>query len=46
VLRKILRPKGEEVRGYWEKGHNEEVHDLYSSLNITWVIKKKEMGGA
>jgi hypothetical protein len=26
--------------------HIEEIYDFYCSLNIVWVIEKKEMGGA
>jgi hypothetical protein len=33
VLR-ILGPKSDEVTGEWRKLHNEELNDLYSSLNI------------
>jgi hypothetical protein len=33
VLRKIFGPKREED-GSWRKLHNDELHDLYSSLNI------------
>jgi hypothetical protein len=40
VLRRILGPKGDEVTGEWRKLHNEELHDLYSSPNIT-IIKPK-----
>jgi hypothetical protein len=29
VLRKVLRPKMDEVTGYWRKFNNEELHDLY-----------------
>jgi hypothetical protein len=28
VLRKIFRPKREEVRGVWIKLHNEDLHNL------------------
>ena len=31
--------QGAEVRGGWEKLHNEDLHDLYFSPNIMWVIK-------
>ena len=37
VLRRIL------VNGEWRKLHNEELYDLYSSLNIIWVIKSRRM---
>jgi hypothetical protein len=38
VLRRILRPKREEVAGGWRTLHNEELHNLYASSNIR-VIK-------
>jgi uncharacterized membrane protein len=46
VLREIFGPKGDEVTGEWRKLHNEELNDLFCSLNIAWVIKieKNEMG--
>ena len=31
---RIFGPKGDEVTGEWGKLHNEELNDLYSSLNI------------
>jgi len=34
VLRKIFRPKRDEVTGEWRMLHNEELNDLYSSSNI------------
>jgi hypothetical protein len=42
VLRKIFGPEREEV-GSWKKLHNDELHSLYSSLNIVRVIKSKSM---
>ena len=39
VLRRIFGPKRDEVTGEWRKLHNEELNDLYSSLNIVQVIK-------
>jgi hypothetical protein len=42
VLRKIFGPKREED-GSWRKLHNDELHDLYSSLNIVSVIKSRRM---
>jgi hypothetical protein len=32
-----------EVAGDWRKLHNEELHDLYASLNIIRVIKSRKM---
>ena len=48
LLRRIFGPKRDGVKGEWRKLHNEELNDLYSSLNIVRVIKneKNEMGGA
>jgi hypothetical protein len=42
VLRKIFGPKREED-GSWRKLHNDELHNLYSSLNIVRVIKSRRM---
>ena len=39
VLRRIFRPKRDEVTGEWRKLHNEELNDLYFSPNIVWLIK-------
>jgi hypothetical protein len=38
VLRRIFGPKREEVAGGWRRLHNEELHNLYASLNIVRVI--------
>jgi hypothetical protein len=43
VLRRIFGPKRDEVTGEWIKLHNEELHNLYSSPNIMWVIKPRRM---
>jgi hypothetical protein len=43
VLRRIFRPKRDEVTGGWKKVLNEELHDLYSSPNIVRVIKSRRM---
>jgi hypothetical protein len=34
VLRKVFGPKREDGTGDWKRLHSEELHDLYSSLNI------------
>jgi hypothetical protein len=34
VLRRIFRPKRDEVTGEWRELHNEELNELYSSSNI------------
>jgi hypothetical protein len=43
VLRRIFGPKRDGVTGEWRRLHNEELSDLYSSLNIIWVIKSRRM---
>jgi hypothetical protein len=41
VLRRIFGSKRDEVTGERRKLHNEELNDLYSSLNIIRVIKSR-----
>jgi len=43
-LRKVFVPEREEVTGYLRKFHNEELHDLYFSLNIIRVIRSRRKG--
>jgi hypothetical protein len=43
VVRRILRPKRDEVTGEWKKLHNEELHNLYSSPNIFRQIESRRM---
>ena len=45
MLRKILGPKRDEVTGEWRKLHNEELNDLYCSLNIMRAIKSRTRYG-
>jgi hypothetical protein len=42
--RRVFGPKREEVAGGWRRLHNEELNNLYASLNIIRVIKSKRMG--
>jgi len=43
VLRRIFRPKRDEVTGECRKLHNEELNDLYSSPSIVRLIKSRRM---
>jgi hypothetical protein len=43
VLRGIFGPERREIVGGWRKLHDEEFHNLYSSLNIITVIKSRRM---
>jgi hypothetical protein len=43
VLGRIFRLKRDEATGEWRKLHDVELHDLYSSPNIVWVIKSRRM---
>ena len=42
-LRRIFGPKKEEVTREWRKLYNEELNDIYSSLNIIWVSTARRM---
>jgi hypothetical protein len=43
VLRRIFGPKNDDVKEDCRKLHNEELHNLYSSLNIIRMIKSRRM---
>jgi len=43
VLRRIFRPRRDDVTWEWRRLHNEELNDLYSSPNIVRVIKSRRM---
>jgi hypothetical protein len=43
VLRRIFRPKRDEVTGEWRNLHTEKLADPYSSPNIFRVIKSRRM---
>jgi hypothetical protein len=45
VLRRIFILEGDKVTGDWRKLHKEELHNLYSSPNITTMIKLRRMDG-
>ena len=44
VLGRIFGSRRDEVTGRWRKLHNEELNDLYFSLNIIRVIKIEKTG--
>jgi hypothetical protein len=46
VLRRIFRPKREEVAGGWRSLLNEELHNLYASPNIIRVMKSRRISWA
>jgi hypothetical protein len=41
MLRRISGPKRDEIIGDPRKLHNEELHNLYSSLNVIIMIKSR-----
>ena len=43
LLRRIFGPRRDKVTREWRKLHNEELNDLYSSLNTVRVIKLRRM---
>ena len=43
ILRRVFGSKRDEVTREWRKLHIEELHDMYSSPNIIWVIKIRRM---
>jgi hypothetical protein len=43
VLRRIFGPKRDDVTGGWRKLHNEELHNLFSSLSIIRMNKSRRM---
>jgi hypothetical protein len=45
VLRRKFEPKRKKVVGRWRRLHNEELHNLYDSLNIIRVIKLRIITG-
>jgi hypothetical protein len=45
VLRRIFRPKREEVAGGWSKFHNEKLRNLKASPNTARVINSRRLRG-
>jgi hypothetical protein len=43
VLRRKFGPKGDEVTGEWRKLQSEELHNMYSSPDVTRLIKPRRM---
>jgi hypothetical protein len=43
VLGRIFGPKGDERMEGWRKLHNEELHNLYSSLSIIRMMTSRRM---
>jgi len=43
MLRRVLGPKRDEVTGEWRRLRDEELNDLYFSLNIIRVIKSRRI---
>jgi len=43
VLKRVFGSNRDGVIGEWRKLHNEELNDLYSSLNTVRVIKSRRM---
>jgi hypothetical protein len=43
ILRRTFGQKSDEVTADWRKLHNEELHNMYSSLNMIRMIKSRRM---
>jgi hypothetical protein len=43
VLRRIFGLKRNKITGEWRRLYNEELHELYSPLNIMRVLKSRRM---
>jgi hypothetical protein len=43
VLRRIFRPRRDQVRGERRTIHNEKLHEIYCSPNFVRVIKSRRM---
>jgi hypothetical protein len=43
VLRRVFRPKRDEVTGRWKELHNEEVYNLYSPPSLNRIINSRRV---
>ena len=43
MLRRIFGPRGDEETGEWTRLHNEELYELYPSLNIISLTKHRRV---
>jgi hypothetical protein len=43
MLRRIFGPKGDEMIRCWRKLHNEELHNLSASSDVSRMIKSRGM---
>jgi hypothetical protein len=43
VVRRVFGNKRDEVTGEWRRLHNEKLYDLYSTSDITRVIKSRRI---
>jgi hypothetical protein len=46
VLRRIFRPKRDEVTGGWRRLYKEELHNLYASASTIRMVKSRRMRSA
>jgi hypothetical protein len=46
MLRRIFKPKRDEVTREWRRIHNKELYALYFSVHIIWVILSRRMKSA
>jgi hypothetical protein len=40
VLKKIFGPKGNEITWDWRRLQNKELYDMFSSLDVIWVVTR------
>jgi hypothetical protein len=42
MLKRIFRPRTEEISGGWRKIHNKELNNSFSSLHVIRAIKSRK----